>query len=470
MNENTIVLSLISHTNIGKTTLTRTLLRRDVGEVRDAPHVTDESTRYIMWESSQDQLQLWDTPGFGNVSALIKRVQRENGAIGWIMNEVVDRLINRPLYSSLEAARNVRSQADVVLYLINARENPEDAGYVEAELQLLDILNKPVLMIINQASPENEEADRLVELEQQWSQHFAHHPCLKGTMQLDAFTRTWHQELRLARMIRPLLPQNKQLVLERLSQRYIGAQKSLFDACSQLAAQTMLFALNQRIKRSEKGEEQVFARLLGPLQERLDAYLKLLAEQHGIKAQGQARLQADLKQVTGLLQVPVPESRTGLLTGALAGAGSGLMADVLAGGLTLGGGAILGFLGGYLGGFSTARVLNFLARSGNAAWKEDALLGLYKLLVSYYLLTALHGRGKGSLQAGEIAPYLAKTVDLHWDKISEEVHSFLSAPDEEGTEQAEWQAGFELCFRDAIGLLLRQIYPNMDAELEASGY
>jgi hypothetical protein len=33
----TIALSLISHTNAGKTTLARTLLGRDVGEVRDAP-------------------------------------------------------------------------------------------------------------------------------------------------------------------------------------------------------------------------------------------------------------------------------------------------------------------------------------------------------------------------------------------------------------------------------------------------
>ena len=39
----TIALSLISHTNAGKTTLARTLLQRDVGEVRDAPHVTEFS-------------------------------------------------------------------------------------------------------------------------------------------------------------------------------------------------------------------------------------------------------------------------------------------------------------------------------------------------------------------------------------------------------------------------------------------
>ena len=36
-----VSLSLVSHTNAGKTTLARTLLGRDIGEVRDAPHVTE---------------------------------------------------------------------------------------------------------------------------------------------------------------------------------------------------------------------------------------------------------------------------------------------------------------------------------------------------------------------------------------------------------------------------------------------
>ena len=44
----TVVLSLVSHTNVGKTTLARTLLRRDVGEVRDAAHVTEISDKYLL--------------------------------------------------------------------------------------------------------------------------------------------------------------------------------------------------------------------------------------------------------------------------------------------------------------------------------------------------------------------------------------------------------------------------------------
>ena len=39
-----VALALVSHTNVGKTTLARTLLGRDVGTVRDAPHVTALAT------------------------------------------------------------------------------------------------------------------------------------------------------------------------------------------------------------------------------------------------------------------------------------------------------------------------------------------------------------------------------------------------------------------------------------------
>ena len=46
-----IALSLISHTNIGKTTLARTLLRKDIGLVADRAHVTLENQKYTVLET-----------------------------------------------------------------------------------------------------------------------------------------------------------------------------------------------------------------------------------------------------------------------------------------------------------------------------------------------------------------------------------------------------------------------------------
>jgi len=135
----TIALSLIAHTNVGKTTLARTLLARDIGEVRDAPHVTGSAERYTMIESTHgDVLALWDTPGFGDSARLARRLADLDHPIVSLLAMTWDRWRDRALWSSQQAVRNVRDEADVVLYLVNASESPVDAGYVAPELTILE--------------------------------------------------------------------------------------------------------------------------------------------------------------------------------------------------------------------------------------------------------------------------------------------------------------------------------------------
>ena len=52
--------SLISHTNVGKTTLARTLLRRDIGEVRDAAHVTEVAESHTLIETPEGDARTTD--------------------------------------------------------------------------------------------------------------------------------------------------------------------------------------------------------------------------------------------------------------------------------------------------------------------------------------------------------------------------------------------------------------------------
>ena len=73
----TVTLSLISHTNVGKTTLARTLLRRDIGEVRDQAHVTTIAEAHPLIETADARLLLWDTPGFGDTARLVTRLRHE---------------------------------------------------------------------------------------------------------------------------------------------------------------------------------------------------------------------------------------------------------------------------------------------------------------------------------------------------------------------------------------------------------
>ena len=147
-------LSLISHTNVGKTTLARTLLRRDIGEVRDAAHVTEVAESHTLIETAQgDALVLWDTPGFGDSARLLRRLEQSGNPLGWFLTQVWDRYTDRPFWSSQQAMRNVRDHADVVLYLANAAEDPAGAGYVDPEMRILGWIGKPVLVLLNQLGP-----------------------------------------------------------------------------------------------------------------------------------------------------------------------------------------------------------------------------------------------------------------------------------------------------------------------------
>ena len=91
-----IHLSLVSHTNIGKTTLARTLLMRDVGEIADRAHVTETTDDYLLARGQDgSELILWDTPGFGNSVALAKRLEGRSNPLGWFLSEVWDRFTNK---------------------------------------------------------------------------------------------------------------------------------------------------------------------------------------------------------------------------------------------------------------------------------------------------------------------------------------------------------------------------------------
>ena len=104
-----IQFALISHTNNGKTTLARTLVGMDVGEVRDAAHVTVLAEEHTLLRTEQgDTLQLWDTPGFGDSVRLLRRLAMAGNPIGWFLREVFDRYRDKPFWLSQQALRTAR--------------------------------------------------------------------------------------------------------------------------------------------------------------------------------------------------------------------------------------------------------------------------------------------------------------------------------------------------------------------------
>ena len=83
----TVSLALLSHTNVGKTTLARTLLRQDIGAVIDRAHVT-ERRRIARADADARraiELVLWDTPGFGDSVRLLRRLEQSGNPLGWFL-------------------------------------------------------------------------------------------------------------------------------------------------------------------------------------------------------------------------------------------------------------------------------------------------------------------------------------------------------------------------------------------------
>ena len=357
--DRTVDLSLISHTNVGKTTLARTLLERNVGEVRDAPHVTATAEPHAMIETPEgDVLRLWDTPGFGDSARLAKRLAQSGNPIGWFLSEVWDRWRDRPFWSSQQAVRNVREQADVVLYLVSAAEDPADAGYVEPEMRILEWIGKPAIALLNQVGEPRPRALERAE-EVRWRTHLARYGFVREVLALDAFARCWVQEMALLRAVGAALPAAKRPALERLAAAWQGRRMAAFEASIEALASHLARAACDREPVDERGglrtqlrellardgEPSANDRAAARLAARLDADVRMttdrLIEIHGLEGRASAEV---LGRLAGDFAVAsrVSEGKAAVLGGLVSGALSGLAADLATGGLTFGAGLLTG--------------------------------------------------------------------------------------------------------------------------------
>lgn len=228
-----IHLSLVSHTNIGKTTLARTLLGRDIGEVADRAHVTETTDDYVLARTPEGcELILWDTPGFGNSVALAKRLEGRANPVGWFLSEVWDRVANKSLWLNQKALKHVKETSSVVLYLVNATELPDSAPYVSAEMRILQWIGKPVIVLLNQMgepkSPEAEQAEV-----DRWTNAMASCPIVNSVLPMDAFARCWVQEFALFDAIAKALPEELQATFDALRGVWTRKRRAAYNASIQ---------------------------------------------------------------------------------------------------------------------------------------------------------------------------------------------------------------------------------------------
>ncbi|HEX7387178.1 MAG TPA: DUF3482 domain-containing protein [Castellaniella sp.] len=396
-----IDLAIVGHTNTGKTSLMRTLLRDEhFGEVADSPGTTRhvESTQLIT-QDGQPILILRDTPGLEDamgaldyLEQLIPDGERPDGP------ERIQRLLDSPESAGrfeqecrvLSAVRD----AHAALYVIDARD-PVLPKHKD-ELQLIAACGRPILPVLNftlsaQAHPDTWR-EALARLGLHTSVDFdTVAPALDGEAQLlDRLVLMLDQHAATLQTLRADLVQQR---LQRLRDATRLVAELLMDAaslrlpCSQAPSDIAALTRSLRTRMRDREQDCVHALL------KRYRFSKATFPHHPLPLEGE-RWGMDLFSPQTLRVFGVQLSK-GLATGAMAGA----TLDVFTGGLSLGTATILGAAigGAWQGANQWGKRLMSLMAGHTELTVDDAVLHLLGLR-QIALIRALETRGHAALR------------------------------------------------------------------------
>jgi len=343
-----------------------------------------------------------------------------------------DRWRDRALWSSQQAVRNVRDEADVVLYLVNASESPADAGYVAPELAILEWIGKPVIVLLNQTGRPRTDVEEAAEIAR-WREALGPRRYIQGVLSLDAFARCWVQEGALLREVATALPEPKRDAFSRVAAAWRAAREQQFGCAMAAIAQPIARAACDRAPLGQVGVRDTLRELgkamglgseaadpakqaaMRTLSERLDAAIRASTDRliaiHHLDGRAADEVMARLaSNVT--TDSPVDERKAAIIGGFVSGALTGLAADLASGGLTFGAGLLAGGVVGAFGAAGLARGFNVVRGKTEATvrWSDEFVAALAPAAVLRYLAVAHYGRGRGEWSASEYPPFWRATV------------------------------------------------------------
>lgn len=437
-----IHLSLVSHTNIGKTTLARTLLGRDIGEVADRAHVTETTDDYVLARTPEGcELILWDTPGFGNSVALAKRLEGRANPVGWFLSEVWDRVANKSLWLNQKALKHVKETSSVVLYLVNATELPDSAPYVTAEMRILEWIGKPVIVLLNQMGepkpPEAEQADV-----DRWKDAMSAYPIVSSVLPMDAFARCWVQEFSLFDAIAKALPEELHATFDALQEVWSRKRRAAYSASIQALAHYLEKLANDRevaetasivdqikflgkrlgLFKNETNSDPIGAAQTALASRAADEFCALtdkLIEINSLKGKEVRKELLRRMQTDWTVIRAVPLSPAAVAGAVGTGAASGLATDLATGGLSMGFGTLVGAVVGAFGGVGLAVAYNHKNGTNTTVvtWSDNAIEKFFVDSLLLYLAIAHFGRGRGNWIASEYPPRWSTLVKEEFNNL-----------------------------------------------------
>lgn len=476
---------LVAHTNVGKTTLVRTLLGKDVGEVEDSPDVTQAMAAYdLVVDPNAGALRLWDTPGFGDSFRLAQRLRQKHRWIAWTVREVWDRFFNKRLWRFQRLAFDLRARASVILYLVNLQERPVDAVYVAPEFAVLDWIGKPVLVILNQGGDPNGPG-RDQTRENEWRAHASAFPVVHSVVNLDAYTRCWLQELTLFTEIGKVLPDKERTDYTRLAVLLGKSYADRFDESVAAIADHLLHLAGDKVE-LEVGWFEGIKDVWGSVRKSIPWGSSIDMTPFGQAFQSLAQRYAEsTKTVTDRLITinrldgasaaeivkaasaklttakPLDAGSAGVFAGVISGVLSGLGADLLAGGLTLGTGALVG---GVLGATAaTALAKGYNVYNGKdkkvVGWSPDSLTEAFGKSLMLYLAVAHFGRGQGEWHRKEEPQQWSAQLNLALNRYQVPLRCLWPGV-AQNPMGAQARSQCEALVREAIIDVLMNLYPQ----------
>ncbi|NIE76125.1 DUF3482 domain-containing protein [Pantoea sp. Tr-811] len=398
-------LAVVGHTNVGKTSLLRTLTR-DVGfgEVSHRPSTTRHVEGARLSVDGEPLLELYDTPGLEDAIALLDYLER--------LERPGERLdgparLERFLQGS-EARQRFEQEAKVLrqllasnagLYVIDARE-PVLAKYRD-ELQVLASCGKPLLPVLNfVASSQHREP--------QWREALARLG-LHALVRFDSVAPPEDGERRLYETL-ALLLEDARPALQRLIDDQQAQRLARRHSGKRLIAELLLdcAACRRSVEAEPAAEAKAIEALRQDVRQREQRCVEALLKLYGFRREDANA--GDLPLLDGRWGDDLFNPETLKLlgvrlgSGVAAGAAAGAGVDLLVGGLTLGAAALAGAIAG--GALQTAR--NYGARlmgklkGQRELTVDDTVLRLLALR-QQQLMVALEARGHAAQDSIRLA-------------------------------------------------------------------
>lgn len=425
--------AIVGHTNTGKTSLIRTLLRdENFGEIEDASGTTRSVERTAIYADEKEVLTLYDTPGFEDSSALLLALDNFETSLPKISPSELLRefVLQSPIDSEFDQENKILLQAlrsDVLLYIIDVRE-PLLGKYAD-EVSILNKCGKPIIPVFNFISGNDKSLER-------WRQKMADFN-LHAALEFDTVAFDFEAEKRLYQKMQSLLePHYEKLQalinfrqeiwtnLSRAAARRIfelitkvAGYRRVIDTESENDSQKAIEEMQQFVRKAEK---RALKDLLAIFSfNRLDIELQQLPVKDG---------QWDLDVFSpAALKTFGLNARASALTGAAAGAG----VDLMVGGVSLG---MATAVGAALGaGLATARryrqELKAALQGNKWLCVDDNTIALL-FLRQRELLHTLAQRGHAAQGKMEIGDKPKQSIPKGWSKTIDQLR-----------QHPEWQNG-----------------------------